>query len=222
MNLADIVRHVDHTLLSPQATKEQLQILLEDSMKYGAASACIPPSYVEWACEYVDGRLPICTVIGFPFGYQSTEVKAFEAERAIEAGASEVDMVIAKGRLKEGEDDYVLREIKEVKKRVGKAILKVIVETALLSNEEKIRICRIVSESGADFIKTSTGYAAGGATIEDIRLFKEYVADHVKIKASGGIGSLEEAQAFIDAGSDRLGTSRIIKLIKEGECGEGY
>ena len=190
-------------------------------MKYGCASVCIPASFVKQADEYLDGKLKVCTVIGFPNGYSTTAVKAFEAENAVENGAEEVDMVINIGWVKDQKWDSLLEEIKEVKLACAGRILKVIVETCLLTEEEKIKMCEIVSASGADYIKTSTGFSTAGATREDVKLFKEHVAPGVKIKAAGGISSIQDAEDFLALGADRLGTSRIVKLAK-GQQGEGY
>lgn len=222
MEIKEILSRCDHTLLSPTATEEEIKALCDDGIKYGTASICIPPCYVKAAKEYVKGKLPICTVIGFPNGYSSTAVKVFEAERAAKDGADEIDMVINIGMLKAKNFGGVLEEIKKIKAAVGGKILKVIIETCLLTEEEKIKMCEIVSESGADFIKTSTGFSNGGATLEDIALMKKNGASHLKIKAAGGISSLEDAENFIKAGADRLGTSRIVKIIKNGKETGGY
>jgi len=214
MDVRDILRHVDHTLLSPGATWEEIRQILDDGMKYQTASACIPPSYVKQAAEHVKGRLAICTVIGFPNGYMTTAAKAFETKDALENGADEIDMVIDIGWLKDQKYDKVREEIRTLKDACGKKILKVIIETCLLTQEEKIRMCEIVTKAGADYIKTSTGFSKGGATFEDIQLFAEHVGDGVKIKAAGGISSLEDAEKFLALGADRLGTSRIVKIVK--------
>ena len=215
MNKKDIMRKVDHTLLTQNATWEEIKTILDDGMKYEAASACIPAAYVKQAAEYVEGKLPICTVIGFPNGYSTTAVKLFETKDAIANGASEIDMVIDIGALRAGADAFVLEQIRAVKQVCTKVILKVIVETCLLTQEEKIRACRIVSDSGADYIKTSTGFAGGGATAADISLFAEHVAPHVKIKAAGGIATIQDAQLFLKLGAERLGTSRLVAIAKE-------
>lgn len=215
MENREILKRVDHTLLSQDATWEQIKVILDDGIKYNVASACIPASFVKAASEYVNGKLPICTVIGFPNGYSTTKTKCFEAEDAVSNGASEIDMVINIGLLKDKKYDELLSEIKSVKSACKGKLLKVIVETCLLTEEEKIKMCEIVSDSGADFIKTSTGFSKAGATFDDIILFKKYVKPQVKIKAAGGIKSLEDAEKFIELGADRLGTSRIIKIIKE-------
>lgn len=215
MENSEILKRVDHTLLSQDATWEQIKVILDDGIKYNVASACIPASFVKMASEYVKDKLPICTVIGFPNGYSTTKTKCFEAEDAVNNGASEIDMVINIGFLKDKKYDELLSEIKSVKNACNGKLLKVIIETCLLTEEEKIKMCEIVSDSGADFIKTSTGFSKAGATFEDIKLFKKYVKPNVKIKAAGGIKSLEDAEKFIELGADRLGTSRIIKIIKE-------
>ncbi len=217
MKIQDILKTVDHTLLKQTATWEEIRNLCEEGMQYGTASVCIPPCFVKRAAAYLQGRLPVCTVIGFPNGYSTSASKVFEAREAVENGADEVDMVINLGLVKDKRDDLLLQEIRLVKEACGDKILKVIVETCLLNEEEKIRMCRVVTESGADFIKTSTGFSSAGATFEDIRLFKENVGKHVKIKAAGGISSLEDAERFLSLGADRLGTSRIIRLAKELE-----
>lgn len=210
----EILRYVDHTLLSQTATWNEIREILDDAMAYGTASACIPASYVEQAVRYVDGWLPICTVIGFPNGYSTKEAKVFEAEDAIRKGASEIDMVIQIGFLKDGRYDAVEEEIRAVREACGDKILKVIIETCLLTREEKIKMCQIVTRAGADYIKTSTGFSTGGATFEDVELMKAHIGEDVKIKAAGGIDSFEDAQEFIRRGAQRLGTSRLIKLLK--------
>lgn len=214
MELKDILSRIDHTLLSQSAGWEEIKTICDDGIKYGCASVCIPPSYVKKASDYVKGQIAICTVIGFPNGYSTTAVKCFEAKNAIENGASEIDMVINIGWVKDKLFDAVLDEIRQMKRTCGETLLKVIVETCMLTEEEKIEMCRIVSESGAEFIKTSTGFGGGGATCEDIALFKAHVAPHVKIKAAGGISNLEDAKKLIELGADRLGTSRIVKSLK--------
>lgn len=214
MELKDILSRIDHTLLSQSAGWEEIKTICDDGVKYGCASVCIPPSYVKKASDYVKGQIAICTVIGFPNGYSTTAVKCFEAKNAIENGASEIDMVINIGWVKDKLFDAVLDEIRQMKRTCGETLLKVIVETCMLTEEEKIEMCRIVSESGAEFIKTSTGFGGGGATCEDIALFKAHVAPHVKIKAAGGISNLEDAKKLIELGADRLGTSRIVKSLK--------
>ncbi len=213
-DVKNILAHVDHTLLSQTATWSEIRALCDDGMKYGTASVCIPASYVKQAAAYVAGKLPICTVIGFPNGYDTTAAKCFEATDAVHNGADEVDMVINIGWVKDGRWDDVLAEIRAVKTACEGKLLKVIIETCLLTDDEKIRMCGIVSESGADYIKTSTGFSKAGATREDVALFARHVAPHLKIKAAGGISSLEDAQAFLDLGASRLGTSRIVKIVK--------
>ncbi len=213
----DILRRVDHTLLSQGATWEEIRAICDDGVKYGCASVCIPASYVKQASEYVAGKIAICTVIGFPNGYSTTAAKCFEARDAVENGASEIDMVINIGWVKGGLYDKVLEEIKAVKAACGGKLLKVIIETCLLTDAEKIEMCRVVSDSGAEYIKTSTGFGGGGATREDVALFKAHVAPHVKIKAAGGIANLQDAEDFVALGADRLGTSRIVKAVKAME-----
>ena len=210
----EILKYVDHTLLSQTATWQEIRETLDDAIKFGAASACIPASYVKQAAQYVDGRLPICTVIGFPNGYSTKAAKAFEARDAIENGASEIDMVIQIGFLKDKRYQEVEEEIRAVRQACGDKILKVIIETCLLTQEEKVKMCEIVTDAGADYIKTSTGFAGGGATFADVALMKEHVGENVKIKAAGGISSFEDAEEFIRLGASRLGTSRLIKLLK--------
>lgn len=214
MNIHDILSKCDHTLLSQNATVGEIRSVLDDGIRYGVASVCLPPVYVRGAKEYVGDRLKICTVIGFPNGYQTTAVKVFETEDAIRGGADEIDMVICIGHLKDRRYEEILDEIRQVKAACGEHILKVIIETCLLTTDEKIKMCEIVSASGADYIKTSTGFGGGGATKEDVALFKEHVAPHVKIKAAGGIATLKDAEDFLALGADRLGTSRIVKLAK--------
>ena len=215
--LQDILARVDHTLLAQGATWGEIKTICDDGVKYGCASVCIPASYVRQAAEYVDGKIAICTVIGFPNGYDTTATKCFEASDAVKNGASEIDMVINVGWVKDRLYDKVLEEIKAVKAACGGKLLKVIIETCLLTEEEKIELCRVVSQSGAEYIKTSTGFGGGGATREDVALFKKHVAPHVKIKAAGGIADLNDAKDFIALGADRLGTSRIVKAVKAME-----
>ncbi len=217
MELKEILSKCDHTLLAQSATKEQIKAVCDDGIKYSTASVCIPSSYVKFAKDYVGDKLAICTVIGFPNGYSTTAAKCFEASDAVDNGADEIDMVINIGEVKNGNYDFILNEIKEVKKSCKDKLLKVIIETCLLTEEEKIKMCGVVSESGADYIKTSTGFSTAGATFDDIRLFARYVAPHVKIKAAGGISSLEDAEKFIELGASRLGTSRIVKIAKAAE-----
>lgn len=213
MNKTEIIKKVDHTLLKQDATWTQIKALCDEGVRCDTASVCIPPCYVKQAAEYLAGRLPVCTVIGFPNGYSTTASKVFETADAIANGADEIDMVINIGWLKDRRYDAVLDEIKAVKAECGRKVLKVIVETCLLTEDEKIKMCQIVSESGADYIKTSTGFSKGGATLEDVRLFAAHVAPHVGIKASGGVQSFEDAQAFIEAGASRIGTSRLVRLL---------
>lgn len=214
MEINEILSKVDHTLLSPTATWNEIRAICDDGMQYHTASVCIPACFVRDAKEYTKGELPICTVIGFPTGYSTTEAKVFEAKQAILDGADEVDMVIRIGWLKEGRDEDVLEEIRQIKAVCGDKILKVIVETCLLTEDEKIRACAIVSASGADYIKTSTGFSKHGATREDVALFAGHVKPHVKIKAAGGIRTLEDAEDYIRLGSSRLGTSAIVGIVK--------
>ena len=219
MDRNKILSAVDHTLLTQNATWEDIKQILDDGIKYNVASACIPASYVKKAKEYVGDKLPICTVIGFPNGYSTTAVKIFETEDAIKNGADEIDMVINITDVKNENFDAILEEIKDIHKACNGKILKVIIETCLLTEEEKIKMCEIVTKSGAEYIKTSTGFSTGGATFNDIVLMKKYVGKDVKIKAAGGISSLDDAAKFMELGADRLGTSRIVKIIK-GENSE--
>lgn len=214
MDKKAILKMVDHTLLAQSATWEQIKEILDDSMTYDVASACIPASFVKRAKEYVGDKLPICTVIGFPNGYSTTAVKVFETEDAVKNGADEIDMVINIGDLKDKKYDDILQEIKVIHKACNGKILKVIIETCLLTEEEKIKMCEIVTESGAEFIKTSTGFSTSGAKFEDVALMRKYVGKDVKIKPAGGISSFEDAEKFIELGADRLGTSRLVKIIK--------
>ena len=215
MEKREILKRLDHTLLKQTAVWDQIQEICDDGMKYETASVCIPPCYVKQAKEYVGEKLSICTVIGFPNGNLTTAVKVFETEDAIRNGADEIDMVINIGALKSGRYDYVLNEIKKIRSVCNGKILKVIIETCLLTDEEKIKMCQIVTEAGADFIKTSTGFSTNGATFEDVKLMKEHVGNNVKIKAAGGISSVEDAETFIQLGAERLGTSRLIKLLEK-------
>ena len=217
MNREEILSHVDHTLLKPEATWPQIQTLCDEAVANHCASVCINTCYVKQAVEYMAGRVPVCCVVGFPLGAMDTASKAFEARTAVENGASEVDMVINIGWLKNKQYDDVRNDIAAVKAAVGDKVLKVIIETCLLTEEEKIKMCDIVPEAGADFIKTSTGFGGGGATREDVALFKAHVAPHVKIKAAGGIADLNDARDFVALGADRLGTSRIVKAVKAME-----
>ncbi len=214
MDKKDILNIVDHTLLAQTATWEEIKEILDDAMKYETASACIPASYVKQAAEYVDGKLPICTVIGFPNGYSTTAVKVAETADAVANGAEEIDMVINIGWVKDKRYDDVLAEIKAIKEACQGKLLKVIIETCLLTEEEKIKMCEVVTASGAEFIKTSTGFSTSGATFHDVALMKKYVGPDVKIKAAGGISSFDDAEKFIELGADRLGTSRLVKLMK--------
>ena len=221
MNITEILARCDHTLLLQTATWDEIRAICDDGMKYHTASVCIPPCYVREAKEYVGDRLAICTVIGFPNGDSTTAVKCFETAEALREGADEIDMVIHVGDLKAGNDEKILEEIRAIKKVCGDKILKVIIETCLLTEDEKLRMCRIVTESGADYIKTSTGFSTGGATREDVALMRANVGEHVKVKAAGGIASLQDAEDFINLGADRLGTSRVVKIIKNTDNG-GY
>lgn len=220
MDIKKILSFVDHTLLAQNATWEEIKALLDDGIKYSCASCCIPASFVKQAKDYVGEKLAICTVIGFPNGYSTTAVKCFETEDAVKNGADEIDMVINIGWLKDKRYDDLLNEIKAVKASCGGKILKVIIETCLLTDEEKIKMCEIVSASGADFIKTSTGFSKSGATFADVALFAENVESHVQIKAAGGISSIDDAEKFVSLGATRLGTSRIVKIVKAMEKGE--
>ena len=221
MDRKDIFRRVDHTLLTQTATWNEIKHICDDAITYGVASVCIPPSYVKRVKEYVKDKIAICTVIGFPNGYQTTEVKVFETKDAIANGADEIDMVINIGSVKDRECYKIIEEVKQIKAVCGERILKVIIETCLLEEGEKIRMCEVVTEAGADFIKTSTGFSKAGATFEDVALFAKHVGENVRIKAAGGIASFDDAEKFIELGAERLGTSRIIKLAKE-QVAEGY
>lgn len=211
----ELLKYVDHTLLAQTATWGEIRQILDDAVKYGTASACIPAAYVKQAVEYTKGKLPICTVIGFPNGYSTKETKVFEAKDAIAKGASEIDMVINLGFLKDQRFDEVEEEIRAVKEACGDKVLKVIIEACLLTEEEKIQMCGIVTDAGADYIKTSTGFSTGGATPGDVELMKKHVGEHVKVKAAGGIASFEDAEEFIRLGAERLGTSRLVKILKD-------
>lgn len=221
MNVSEMLTHVDHTLLLQDATWEQIRQICDDAMEYKTASVCIPPSYVKEAKDYMGDRMEVCTVIGFPNGYSTTAVKEFETKDALANGASEIDMVINIGWLKDKKYDLIEEEIRCLKKACGDKMLKVIIETCLLTEEEKIKMCEIVTKAGADYIKTSTGFSKAGATFEDVALFAKHIGKNVKIKAAGGISSLEDVEKFLSLGSDRLGTSRIIKLVKNEEA-SGY
>ena len=223
--LKEILAKVDHTLLSVDSTWDEIKVICDDALTYQTASVCIPAAYVKRASEYIKEEanerkvkpVKVCTVIGFPNGYSTTAVKCFEAEEAIMNGADEIDMVIHVGALKDKKYDDVLKDIKSVKTVCGDKVLKVIIETCLLTDEEKIKMCEIVNESGADYIKTSTGFSKGGATLHDVEIFAKYIKAPVKIKAAGGISSIEDAKAFVEAGADRLGTSRIVKIVKSNQ-----
>lgn len=215
MDKSEILKYVDHTLLKQNATWEDIKVICDDGIRYNVASVCIPASFVKQAKEYVGESLKICTVIGFPNGYSTTKTKVFETEDAILNGADEIDMVINIGDLKSKKYDDIFNEINSIKEACKGNILKVIIETCLLTDEEKIKMCEIVSNSNADYIKTSTGFSTNGATIEDIKLFKKYMKDGKRIKAAGGISSFEDAENFIKDGATRLGTSRLVKIIKE-------
>ena len=222
MEQKDILAIVDHTLLLQTATWEEIKAICDDGMKYETASVCIPACYVKQAKEYMGDKCKVCTVIGFPNGNYTTAAKVFETKDALESGADEIDMVINVGMLKAKEYDYVLNEIKAIKEACGDHILKVIIETCLLTDEEKIKMCEIVTESGADFIKTSTGFSTAGATFADVELFAKHVGPNVKIKAAGGISSMEDAEKFVELGASRLGTSRIVKIVKNQAYDGGY
>ena len=217
MDLRKLCSMVDHTLLKQTATWDQIKALCDEAMEFGTASVCIPPCYVKQAHDYVQGKLTICTVVGFPNGNMTTNAKEFETLEALANGAEEIDMVINIGMLRAGNTDYVANEIRRLKEACGRRILKVIIETCLLTEEEKKTMCRIVTDSGADYIKTSTGFSTGGATPEDIKLFAENVGPNVRIKAAGGIATLEDAENFVKLGATRLGTSRVLKLVREKE-----
>ncbi len=221
MELSEILSRCDHTLLKQESTWEQIREVCDDGLKFNCASVCIPAGFVKQAGDYLGDRLKICTVIGFPNGYSTTAVKVFETEDAIRNGADEIDMVINIGWVKDQRWDEVLAEIKAIKASCQGRILKVIVEACLLTEEEKVKMCEIVTASGADYIKTSTGFSTGGATREDVKLFKEHIGPGVKVKAAGGIRTLQDAEDFINLGADRLGTSAVVKLAKN-EHPEGY
>lgn len=221
MDIKEILKHVDHTLLLQGSTWEEIKQICDDAMKYETASVCIPPCYVKQAAEYMGDRMAVCTVIGFPNGNVTTETKAFETKDALENGASEIDMVINIGWLKDKKYDLVENEIRRLKEICGDKILKVIIETCFLTDEEKIKMCEIVTNAGADYIKTSTGFGGAGATFDDIKLFAEHIGPNVKMKAAGGISSISDAETFLNLGADRLGTSRIVKIVKNEEA-TGY
>ena len=214
MDIKEITSKVDHTLLQQQATWNEIKEICDDAVSYQTASICIPASYVKQAADYLQGKIPVCTVIGFPNGYSTTAVKVFETEDAVKNGASEIDMVINIGWVKDGLYDKVLDEIKQVKKACNGKLLKVIIETCLLTDEEKIKMCEVVTESGAEYIKTSTGFSTAGATFADIELFSKHIGPNVKMKAAGGISSIADAEKFVELGASRLGTSRIVKILK--------
>lgn len=222
MDKKKILSKVDHTLLAQGATWEEIKVILDDAMKYETASACIPASYVKRAAEYVAGKLAICTVIGFPNGYSTTATKVFETKDAVANGADEIDMVLNIGDLKDKRYDVIEDEIRQIHAACDGRILKVIIETCLLTEEEKIKMCEIVTKAGAEFIKTSTGFSKAGATFEDVALMRKYVGEHVKVKAAGGISSFDDAEKFVELGADRLGTSRLIKILKSTDTGSGY
>ncbi len=217
MDLKEILTHVDHTLLKPTASWEDIRQLIDDAIKYKCASVCLPPSYVFEAVQYAEGQIPVCTVIGFPLGYNTTAAKMFEAQEAIDMGASEIDMVVNLGWVKDSLFEYVQDEIEQLVIVTEDKILKVIIETCELTEQEKIRLCKVVTAAGADFIKTSTGFSGGGATFADVALLRKHSGPKVKVKASGGISSLEDAQKLIELGADRLGTSRLVKIAKAQE-----
>ena len=221
MDIKEILKHVDHTLLLQGSTWEEIKQICDDAMKYETASVCIPPCYVKQAAEYMGDRMAVCTVIGFPNGNVTTETKAFETKDTLENGASEIDMVINIGWLKDKKYDLVENEIRKLKEICGDKILKVIIETCFLTDEEKIKMCEIVTNVGADYIKTSTGFGGAGATFDDIKLFAEHIGPNVKMKAAGGISSISDAETFLNLGADRLGTSRIVKIVKNEEA-TGY
>lgn len=222
MEKLDVMKFVDHTLLSQNATWEEIKLICDDGIKYSCASVCIPPSFVEQAAKYANGAIKICTVIGFPNGYNTARIKAAEAADAVKNGADEIDMVINIGALKDKKYDFILDEINEVKAACDGRVLKVIIETCLLTDEEKIKMCDIISKSNADYIKTSTGFSSAGATFDDIKLFAQYVDKKIKIKAAGGIQSFDDAEKFINLGASRLGTSRLVKILKNETTSKGY
>ena len=222
MEIKEILSKCDHTLLAQTATWDEIKAICDDGIKYQTASVCIPPCYVKRASEYANGRVKICTVIGFPNGYNTTAVKEFETKDAIANGADEIDMVINIGELKAGNYDYVEKEIRTLKNACGEKILKVIIETCLLTDEEKVKMCELVTKAGADFIKTSTGFSKAGATFADIELFAKHVGKNVRMKAAGGISSIEDAEKFVELGASRLGTSRIVKIVKKQESEGEY
>ena len=220
MTISEILSHCDHTLLKQEAAWDQIRALCDEGMKYHTASVCIPPAWVGEASRYLAGRLPVCTVIGFPNGYSTTAVKVFETREAVEKGADEIDMVVNLGSVKDGRWEDLLSEMQAVRSACPGKILKVIIETCLLTQEEKLTLCRLVTQSGADYIKTSTGFSTGGATREDVALLRANVGPQVKVKAAGGISSLEDARDFLALGAERLGTSRIVRIAKEAQAHE--
>lgn len=222
MEKKDILKTVDHTLLTQTATWEEIRRILDEGIKYNTASACIPAAYVKQAADYVEGKLPICTVIGFPNGYSTTAVKVFETKDALANGAEEIDMVINIGWLKDKKYQELEEEIRQIHEACGGKILKVIIETCLLTEEEKIKMCEIVTKAGAEYIKTSTGFSTAGATFADVELMRKHIGKDVKVKAAGGIASLQDAEEFIRLGADRLGTSRMIKIVEQADDGSGY
>ena len=222
MNIQNIMNKVDHTLLGQAATWEEIRQILDDAMKYETASACIPASYVKQAADYVQGKLPICTVIGFPNGYSTTATKVFETKDAIANGAAEIDMVINVGMLKDKRYAELEEEIRQIHEACDGKILKVIIETCLLTDEEKIKMCEIVTNAGAEFIKTSTGFSTAGATFDDVALMRKHVGPQVQVKAAGGISSFDDAEKFVELGAARLGTSRLVKIMKNSDNGAGY
>ena len=222
MEKKDILKTVDHTLLTQTATWEEIRRILDEGIKYNTASACIPAAYVKQAADYVEGKLPICTVFGFPNGYSTTAVKVFETKDALANGAEEIDMVINIGWLKDKKYQELEEEIRQIHEACGGKILKVIIETCLLTEEEKIKMCEIVTKAGAEYIKTSTGFSAAGATFADVELMRNHIGKEIKVKAAGGIASLQDAEEFIRLGADRLGTSRMIKIVEQSDDGSGY
>lgn len=222
MDKREILKRLDHTLLKQTATWEQIKKICDDGMEYQTASVCIPPCFVKRAKEYVKEKVAVCTVIGFPNGNMTTASKVFETKDAVQNGADEIDMVINIGDVKAGDYDKVLEEIKAIKEACQGRLLKVIIETCLLSEDEKVRMCQVVTESGADYIKTSTGFSTGGATFEDVALMRKHVGTHVKVKAAGGISSVADGEKFIELGADRLGTSRLIALLSGADDVKGY
>ena len=215
MDRQEILNKVDHTLLSQTAVWEEIKVLCDDAVKYQTASVCIPPSYVSQAAKYLGGRIPVCTVIGFPNGYNTTNVKCFETAEAVSNGAAEIDMVVNLGWVKEGRYDLVKEEIRRIKKACDGRLLKVIIETCLLTDDEKKELCRVGTESDAEYIKTSTGFSAYGATFEDVELMRKFTGAEKKVKAAGGIADFADAERFVELGADRLGTSRLVKIAKE-------